>query len=540
MKNLLLTLGHNSSAILVENDRIVWGYETERITGIKSDSQFPAPVMQYAAQNFGFKLREVDCVYVTHWAPSGKLSDMSAKHWNPSMFDGLPIRTLSPDLSHHDTHMHAARCYAGDAFPYPQGTYGLVIDGFGMHGEHLSVYDLHGGEPKLVRRMRGYDTSLGLWYQYATAFLGMRMHEDEYKILGYEAHIDPIKARLLDIEACHKADLWIEHMGRLSYLEKDDPLYNLDALAHTKNSIFSHLNDVAGRNGVTDPTSRDGRIVMGYYVQAVLEAVVLRIVAGLKPKHVICSGGVFHNVKLNHLINQHVDGKVCVMPLCGDQGNALGLYYHDHPGFTWPKDLLWGKRKLKDVGVVINLWVVDDEAKAQRLMSSFLNDIGYVNIVRGNMEFGPRSLCNTSTIALPTLENVAMINAANDRNTVMPMAPCVTPTQYFALFENTEKVWKSHQHMIMAMEYREHPEDELLGIAHRYSYPDNYQTGRPQVVQNWDWLMTALLNQFGPLINTSFNFHGKPIALDMESVIANHMEQYRRDRSFHTVVISNA
>lgn len=540
MKNLLLTLGHNSSAILIDNGRIMWGYETERITGVKSDSRFPSAVMQYAAEHWGFRLRDVDMVYVTHWAPSGKLSDMSEKHWNPAIFDGIPIRTLSTDLSHHDTHMYAARCYAGDAFPYPIDSIGLVIDGFGMHGEHLSVYSLHGGKPTLIKRYRGYATSLGLWYQYGTAFLGMKMHEDEYKILGYEAHIDPLDARILDIEAQHKADLWFEHLDRLVYMEQGDPLFNLDALAHTKNAIFSHLTDVASRNGVTDSTCFEGRVKMGYYLQAVLEAVVLRMVTKFKAKHIVCSGGVFHNVKLNHLIKEQVDGKTCIMPLCGDQGNALGLYYHDHPEFQLPDDLSWGRRKLKSVGHVQNLYVVSGEAEAYRFMAGMLRTVGYVNLVRDGMEFGPRSLCNTSTIALPTLENVAIINAANDRNTVMPMAPCMNPLQYHALFEATEKVWKSCHHMIMAMEYREYPTDDLLGIAHRYQYPENYQTGRPQMVPRSDWLMNALLDEFGPLINTSMNYHGKPIAFDMESVIANHMEQYRRDNSIFTLVIANA
>jgi tRNA A37 threonylcarbamoyladenosine synthetase subunit TsaC/SUA5/YrdC len=54
-----------------------------------------------------------------------------------------------------------------------------------------------------------------------------------------------------------------------------------------------------------------------------------------------------------------------------------------------------------------------------------------------------------------------------------------------------------------------------------------------------EWLI-KLLNELGhPLINTSFNFHGMPIALGMESIIANHRMQYQRDPSFATVVIQN-
>ena len=38
---LLITLGHNSSALFVDSDDKVIGYEQERLSGIKSDSQFP-------------------------------------------------------------------------------------------------------------------------------------------------------------------------------------------------------------------------------------------------------------------------------------------------------------------------------------------------------------------------------------------------------------------------------------------------------------------------------------------------------------------
>jgi len=41
MKVLVLSLGHNSSAILVEDGHIVAGYEEERLSGIKADSTFP-------------------------------------------------------------------------------------------------------------------------------------------------------------------------------------------------------------------------------------------------------------------------------------------------------------------------------------------------------------------------------------------------------------------------------------------------------------------------------------------------------------------
>lgn len=533
MKNLLLTLGHNSSAILIEDEKVVWGYETERLSGRKSDSRFPMPFVDKLVGEV-----KPDMVYVTHWAPDCVLSSMGQKYWDPSRFDGVPIRTLSLECTHHDTHMLAALCYAGPQFPKYK-SYGFVVDGFGTLGEHFSVYDLSSGQPELVRRVHGYDTSLGLWYQYATAFMGMKMHEDEYKLLGYEVHVSDSDAELLDVDAAVTAADWVDRMSKSVYGSMYDPMYSVDALPAVKDRIFSHLLQVCKKYGIEDPTTFESRCLLAYYVQQVLERVVLYHVVETGADNVVLSGGCFYNVKLNKRIVDMTDGLVCVYPLAGDQGNALGLYSLDHPEFEFPPNLNWGRRTLRDVGQVNGLTYVSQEKALGHLMDAILEH-GHVNLVRGDMEFGPRALCNTSTLAMPTMENVRKINAANERNTVMPMAPVVSPSMYASMFERAGRVWKSCFHMVCAMEFKEHPSDDMLGVSHRYKRPYFHHTARPQIASGADSLLTDLLRHFKtPLINTSFNFHGKPIAFDMPSVIENHMDQHSRDNSFTTVVVKS-
>jgi carbamoyltransferase len=534
MKSLLLTLGHNSSAIMVEDGKIKWGYETERISRQKSDSHFPEAVLST------MDVKQVDEVYVTHWSPDGRLSSMSAKHWHPARFENTPIRTLSVGLSHHDTHMHGAMCYAGNNFPYSAGTYGLVVDGFGTLGENLSVYNLTSGKPILKQRVHGYGTSMGLWYQYATAFMSMKMHEDEYKILGYEAHVPEDLVAELNAAADVRASYILDQMHKSVYGSAYDPMYSLEALANIKNEIFTHLYNICAQFSVTDPSSQSGRIIIGYYVQAVLESVILTVVRSLNARNLILSGGVFYNVKLNKRIIDECEGLVCVYPLAGDQGNAIGLYYLDHPEFEFPSNLNWGHRTLRDPGNIPNMIFARSEEEAGMLIHRELaQGIGYINLVRGNMEFGPRAMCNTSTIAAPTRRCVQAINAANNRNTFMPMAPVMTRECYRQLFENTDKVWKSEAHMIVGLEYRETPMTHHLGIAHEYNVPHHHFTGRPQVVRSDDLLMDMLCTVHGPLINTSFNFHGQPIALGMASIVDNHMMQYKRDPTIKTIVVQH-
>jgi carbamoyltransferase len=534
LKNLLLTLGHNSSAILIEDGKLIWGYETERLTGVKSDSRFPEAVLKHK------DVKGVDMVYATHWAPTGRLSDVGRKYWVPETFDGVPVRSLDFERTHHDTHMAAAMCYAGDEFRTRKNVYGLVIDGFGTLGEHLSIYKFVHGSPVLLKRVHGYETSLGLWYQYATAFMGMKMHEDEYKLLGYEVHCPMNIADKVDRAADTHAYKWLDAMGESVYGSAYDPLYDVSALDNIRAKHFQHLGTVCDAFSIQDPTSQAGRAILAKYVQRVLETVVLELVDDLPDMdHLLCSGGVFLNVKLNRKLIDTVKGQLCVYPLAGDQGNALGLYYMDNPTFVMPDGLDWGQRSLESKGSVRGLHHMNEQS-AKEFVVGMLRQRGYVNIVRGGMEFGPRALCRTSTLALPHPDIVQRINAANNRNTVMPMAPVMTGDMYRTLFKDTEKVWRSEEHMIVAMQYRDTPPEQLRGIAHRYGTPTLHYTGRPQVIDQRDQFMVDVLEHFGhPLINTSFNFHGQPIAFDTPQVILNHNLQYQRDDTFETVIIPN-
>ena len=154
-----------------------------------------------------------------------------------------------------------------------------------------------------------------------------------------------------------------------------------------------------------------------------------------------------------------------------------------------------------------------------------------VNIVHGNMEFGPRALCNTTTLALPTTENVEFINTINHRNTVMPMAPVMLERnkEYFFDKIQTERVVGSDRYMILTYDYK----DEVVkneytkysGIMHKYPLKDLY-SGRPQFIMEYEeeLLIYQVLNLiekdlgYKALINTSFNFHGKPILFSLDQV----------------------
>lgn len=550
--DLLLTLGHNSSAILVGvrdgQGHIVCGYEEERLTQKKSDSQFPTRAIQECLRQRG--LTKVNRVYVTHWAIDGHIDSMSAKHWNPALLPDYCnlVTHHSTGMTHHDTHARSAAWYANSKPGLKiEDTMVFVIDGFGNMGEHISIYQMGGYGPKLIRRFFGYDGSLGLMYQYMTAFLGMKMHEDEYKLLGYEAHINEVDVDLLLLHELINKEItrYLDGYFGKSLVSHNDPLLKLDALPGFQKDLIERWIKVAKYLGLEydqnscliQPTFHN-RVIMSYYAQSVLEGVVMTLLKVYRPKNVIASGGVFYNVKLNRRILDVIPGKLCVFPLAGDQGNALGLYANEND-LVWPGHLNWGirpKHGLKWIGPHNGFHVYPDRNKeaAVEVMLNALTDDYLVNIVKGAMEFGPRALCNTSTIARAHPSVVNRINRMNGRNTIMPMAPVMNRMTYKAGMQLTDKIHLSEEHMIVALPYKPGSYGDILGAVHQY---DNEVTGRPQVLDN-DFIINRLFRVGDVLINTSFNIHGVPIVLTAEQALHCH-EFQRKTESVTTVYLED-
>lgn len=525
MKSLVLTLGHNSSAILIEDGNIVCGYEEERLTGIKSDSAYPENAINRLCQ-LNFIPENVD-VYISHWFLDGQLPSNDLKHWDESKlrqrFPKATVHGLVDGVfTHHDAHALSAEVFAGSDFP--KNHHILVADGFGTSGECYSAYSYDGkSELKVGLRYHGFSKSIGLFYQYATEYCQMVPHQHEYKMLAFETHLTeimpcPYRVRALDqyIDKFSKT-----YLDRASWTETD-----LAHLAYARDNVrcvldtfidFVKANDMI-LSDIKDLRSK--RILISYFVQRHAENVVRSLVEAIRPTNLIVAGGVFFNVKINKMVCDMIPGKFCAMPLAGDQGAGLGVYQYYNGDLKWPDHLFWGHRD-----------VIKPEAIGITLAESTFDVIeelrlhGIVNIVRGPMEFGPRALCHTTTLAKPTRELAARINKMNDRTNEMPFALVVTRKQAYELFEGIDKIHKSLEYMIVTRRFKPGRHSNYVGGAHYYPLTKEY-TCRPQITD--DPFMVRILEEFGPLINTSFNYHGCPIVYDEKQIIHSHNQESKR------------
>lgn len=543
---LYVTLGHNSSAVLAQHGSVVAGYEQERLDRKKSSSSYPREAIERCA-NFA---ADIDVAYVSHWFDdcnlnSNKYLDLDHLRWYTDEIIGV-----NQGFTHHDAH-------AGSAIGFYRSASGrefddadiIVCDGFGTRRECLSVYRYHGvpgGLPKLVHRTYGYELSLGLMYQYTTAWLGLKQNQDEYKLLGYEAHVleytTAMQARNVREIVIEQASRHVEAMlspnaRELPYAGVGD-LFAKKELERAKGLWFERCQQ--WRNLFPESMSDHGiKACVAFCAQTFIEECMVRLIEQLCPEPMgkpcpvlILTGGCFYNVKLNRRLVTELGRRTFPHPLAGDQGAALGFTPHLHQNHPcWGDRIILGRDGQLPVGVEV--W--DGHMWAERA-AKLIEENRIVNVVRGGMEFGPRALCNTTTLARPWAENVRIINGLNERDEAMPMAPVITASGAYTAFDRSDHDRQIYatRFMITTCAFKNKPPTELMGVAHKDPL-DEVWTARPQIVNDYSDL-GKLLSRFPheALINTSFNYHGEPIVYSEDDACKTHsMQCFRAQQLGH-------
>lgn len=578
-KSFLITLGHNSSVIYFGgNGAQPIGYEEERLTKVKSDSSYPINALTRVLSHLSQDDINGSNVFISHWFDTFEVSKFPSKYFDQEHFNrfvsdyGLDVIALNSQFTHHDAHAWSTLAFAENFEANIEGDiHHIVLDGFGNNQEVVSIYKSNvDGSLEPIKKVYGYNNSLGLLYQYATSFVGMKENQDEYKFLGYEANIKNVltddQIESVGLRAYGFSQLFMKQCLNENTLKPlVDPDFDsnvgidINYLMHTKDRVHSELTDFM--RGFGPFNSIDNlRTAVGFYVQSVLEQCVLRIINKYQMKNVFLSGGCFMNVKLNKFVLDNVTGHVCVNPLTGDQGAAIGLFRkYTNTEFNF-SDLCYGVRDDVDFDLnkqaelaVESIFITETQADFVEIVSSMLNSNHIVNVMHGNMEFGPRALCNTSTLAKPIMENTQYINKVNNRNEVMPMAPVMLPVGAMAHLniEHVSRVIGSNKFMIMTHDYRtnggswssngdiKYFTDKHRGVLHTKPLDVGF-TCRPQIISDdTDSAIREILNKTFDmlLINTSFNTHGRPILFSIDDAIEDFRKQKERDSEDRLILV---
>jgi carbamoyltransferase len=529
---------HDSAAALLKDGHVVAAVEEERFSRKKFDDDYPKMAIEWCLNEAKIKPSEIDSVafydkpvlkferlldnYIGV-APRGLFSFLDTipkwlhkRLWIKSeikkSLKGFKGEIIFPD--HHLS--HAAHTFYTS--PFEESAI-LTVDGVGEWSTTSFGY-AKDNSIKLTHDIR-WPHSLGLFYSAFTYFLGFKVNEGEYKLMGLASYGKP---RFYDSILNNLIDL------------KSDGSIHLDMsyFAFTYDKVMTNQK-FAKLFGI-EPRKRDEKAEQIHYdigasAQKVLEEILLRMVNHVYAKtnmNNLCLGG---GVALNGVANYRIlkEGpfdNVHIPPSPGDAGSAVGcaqyLYHIYHKN---PRTIEQDQSKVILENVYVGPSYTNDEIKSfldskgiiyekletSELLANTAQLIADGNIVgwyQGRMEWGPRALGCRSILADPRKAEMKDIlnEKIKHREAFRPFAPSILEEYVTEYFE----IDRTSPYMLMVAPVKK--PQEIPAVTHVDG------TGRLQTVhKNANPLYYDLISEFYKItkvpviINTSMNVMGEPI-----------------------------
>ncbi|NWJ21053.1 carbamoyltransferase [Marine Group I thaumarchaeote] len=529
---------HDSAAALLKDGHVIAAVEEERFSRKKFDDGYPKMAIDWCLNECAISPKQIDSVafydkpilkferlldnYIAV-APRGMYSflDTIPKWLHKRLWIKNEIKNHLKDFKGNiifpEHHMsHAA--YAFYTSQFDESAI-LTIDGVG-EWTTASFGIAKNNKIQLTNDIR-WPHSLGLFYSAFTYFLGFKVNEGEYKLMGLSSYGKPkyydlIKENLIDVKNDGSIHL------------------NMKYFAFTYDKVMTNEN-FAQLFGI--PPRKEGQKTeqihydIGASAQKVLEDVMLKMVNHIylktKMKNLCIGGGVALNGVANYQIlkNGPFDN-VHIPPSPGDGGSAVGCAQYLYFVHNNKKRIIENNHsKLIQENVYVGPSYSDEDIikfldsnnikyekfEKQSLLKKTAQLISTGNIVgwyQGKMEWGPRALGNRSILADP--RNASMKDILNEkikhRESFRPFAPSVLEEYASDFFD----IDIPSPYMLMVAKVKK-PE-----IIPAVTHVDG--TGRLQTVSNdANPLYYDLINEFYKItgvpviINTSMNVMGEPI-----------------------------
>ncbi len=528
----MLILGFNSThdcgAALVEDGRIVFAVEEERLTRRKHQGGFPARSLQACLDARGVDWSAVDAV-AHYWNPRAGLFRFG---WHVlrnlprsrtffrrqpgiwSHMSGLPRRLrqefgFEGEFRHVDHHLaHAASCF----FPSPfEEAAILTLDGTGEWTTTLMA-EGKGTDIRVLERV-GYPHSVGKVYEAVTQYLGFRPMSGEGKVMGLASYGEP---RFIDL---FRRLMRIDRRGRLRV---DGRYFEYQYGRGTKYGprLVAALGPARPPEGTLESRHSDIAASLQLCLEEVALELARRLRAATGQRRLCVAGGVaFNSVMNGRLLRESGFDEIFVTPAANDSGAGLGA-------------ALWVHHVLKGRGDRIPYPSpglgpdFDEEACARALQAAglrasrpgdFLAETAR-RIARGRivawfdgpMEYGPRALGHRSILADPRCPDMKdRLNArVKHREGFRPFAPSVLEERASEWFEGA----RPSPHMLFVFPVRSDKRARVPAICH-VDGSARVQTVARATQPRYHALLCAFEAETGvPLVvNTSFNVRGQPI-----------------------------
>ncbi len=559
---------HDSAAALVRDGEILAAAQQERFSRRKHDSQFPGDAAAYCLDEAGVTLDDVDYVgfYDKPLLTFNRLLETYlafAPAGLPSFVKSIPVwvkeKVLQKSLLvkglnglgrgtadekkmlfgfHH--HSHAASAFYPS--PFDEAAV-LVMDAVGEWAT-TSLGLGKGRDLTLLKEIR-FPHSLGMLYSAFTYYLGFKVNDGEYKVMGLAPYGEPKYAQaiydnLIDVKADGSFRLNMDFFNYCTGLTMT-------------NGRFDRLFGGPPRKPAEPLTQREMDLASS--VQAVTEDIVLSLCRALHAetgqRNLCLAGGVALNCVANgRILRQGPFENLWIQPAAGDAGAALGVAlaithtvggaqraFNGRDGMNGA--YLGPEFDAARIGADLDRYgavrrEMDDDALFETVAQA-LADQKVVGWFQGRMEFGPRALGNRSILAdagVAAMQRLLNLKIKY-REGFRPFAPAILRedmAEYFDMDADTP-------YMLLVAPVREHrlrglTEDderrqglEKLNVV-RSDIPAvthvdcsaRIQTVHADTNPRFHRLLEAFKGRTGRavLVNTSFNVRDEPIVCTPE------------------------
>lgn len=554
-----LNIGHNATACLLKDGKIVCCTSEERFSRIKNHYGIPFKSISFLLEEHRISLSDIDSITLDdHYFPDadpyfGKryleaytkkskknkiLSYLGYKF--PGAFQlysnykdssiasehGSKIKNLKEIMSsalkfpkdkiqiidHHRAHA-LSTCFN---LPKNRKTLVFTLDGEGS-GISASVSIFDGEKMKTLSRSKK-SASIGYLYSAATVHLGMKPLEHEFKVMGLAPYAK--ENSINKIYPIFEKLIWLEGLEFKSS-------FNMPFADHffRKEMKFSRFDIISGA------------------VQKLTEDLVIKWVTKAIQKtgirDIAVTGGVFMNVKANLKVSEIPEvSTMFIMPSSGDESNPIGCCYYSYQGLCKKNNIKFKPEPLKGLylGPEYSDEYIENLIKEKNLKSKYeitkpkninkeaaklLAKGHIVSRCSGKSEWGARALGNRSILSNPKHpDTIRILNEAiKDRDFWMPFTPSMLDKYENKYLLNQKKI--PADYMVLTFNSTEKAQNDLPAAMHPYDF-----TVRPQILRkeyNKDYY--ELIEEFskltgtGAILNTSFNLHGEPNVLTPEDAL---------------------
>lgn len=557
---------HDSAVALIEDGQLIAAAMEERFSRKKHDNSFPQQAIEFCLKQAGIKGDDLDYV-VFYEKPLLKFERIvlttlnafpqSVDVWRDAMVNWLKEKLWIKNIIQSKTgirydrvlfcdhHMsHAASAFF--ASPFKEAAV-LTVDGVGEWttttlGKATSRWagDTIGANQIDLFAEQRFPHSLGLLYSAFTAYLGFRVNNGEYKVMGMAPYgkpkyIDKVQ-RLIEV---NKADGSFKlDMSYFSYHRSAKDSFNkrfedlFGAARHPESEFFTMETspERSHEKLAMDENQRFADIAAS--IQLLTEESLISIAKYLHQKtglnKLVMAGGVALNTKANYrILNETPFDEIFIQPAAGDDGGALGAaLWAYHVVLAKPRSWVmphayWGQGYtdaecsdfLKEKGAKYESYG-HNESELMDILAESLTQKKVIGFFQGRFEWGPRALGNRSILADPRTEEMKEVvnTKIKFREPFRPFAPVILRDRALEYFDYPAvQEHEAPRYMLMVSPIKADKQDKIQAVCHQ-------GTGRLQTIEReTNSRYYGVVERFGEitgipvLLNTSFNLRGEPI-----------------------------